>query len=78
MSIFSKHFKDAIVSYTCKDIVHPQTDSCLLGACEYFTKPIATAVQFFLPLFLVFAVAQNHIFLMYFGTMLKVLHFTLK
>lgn len=53
MSVFSKFFQLALAPATCKDIVHPHTDSCFLAATQYFFKPILTTVQFFVPLFLV-------------------------
>lgn len=57
MSVLSKYFQVAlnggITPATCKDIVHPHTDSCLLAALEYFFKPILTTIQFFIPLFMV-------------------------
>lgn len=53
MSVLSKYFEDAISSATCRDIVHPHTDSCLHAARGYFFKPIWSTVQFFVPLFMV-------------------------
>lgn len=53
MSVLSKYFEDAISIATCRDIVHPHTDSCLQAAYGYFFKPVWTTVQFFVPLFMV-------------------------
>lgn len=38
MSVLSKYFQEAIASATCRDIVHPHTDSCLQAARGYFFK----------------------------------------
>lgn len=53
MSVLSKYFQDAMASATCKDIIHPHTDSCIQAAYGYFLKPVLTTMQFFLPLFMV-------------------------
>lgn len=38
MSVLSKYFQEAIASATCRDIVHPHTDSCFQAARGYFFK----------------------------------------
>lgn len=38
MSVLSKYFHEAIASATCRDIVHPYTDSCWHAALGYFFK----------------------------------------
>lgn len=38
MSVLSKYFQEAIASATCRDIVHPHTDSCCQAARGYFFK----------------------------------------
>lgn len=53
MSVLSKYFNHAIASATCRDIVHPYTDSCFQAARGYFFRPVWTTVQFFAPLFAV-------------------------
>lgn len=54
MSVFSKYFNLTCgTSATCRDIVHPHTNSCLLAALGYFFQPIFTTTQFFIPLFMV-------------------------
>lgn len=38
MSVLSKYFQEAMASATCRDIVHPYTDSCFQAARGYFFK----------------------------------------
>lgn len=59
MSVLSKHFKVAMSSATCRDIVHPHTNSCVLAALGYFLKPFWTTIQFFVPLFMVSVAAKR-------------------
>lgn len=53
MTVLSKAFNEIFSNVRCQQIVHPDTDSCIEAALNYFFKPLPTIAKFFLPIFLV-------------------------
>lgn len=53
MTVLSKYIDELFANVCCKQIVHPDCDSCIRAALKCFLRPLPTTVKFFLPLFLV-------------------------
>ena len=60
MTSLSKYFDASMAHASCKDIIHPHTDSCLESAWYFWTRPFPSIFKLFLPILFVSISSISH------------------